>query len=176
MRRQVIKITAISMLSVVLAAAVVVAAFYVRLSQGPVSLDFMTGTIMGQINKNLTGMSVDIDGAMVERDATTGVPPFPAEQHHAPRYPGQHDRQGSQGGGRHRRGAIFSGSLCHARWTSSAPASSLRVNSMARSSWVSVILLAMETPPPMPAGSSRGNHSGRGQDRSAAGRANRWWL
>ena len=47
MRRQVIKITALGVLSVVLAAAVVVAAFYVRLSQGPVSLDFMTGTIKG---------------------------------------------------------------------------------------------------------------------------------
>ncbi len=63
-------------MAVLLAALVVFAAFYVRLWQGPVSLNFMTGTIQSQINNNLSGMSVAIDGALIERAAGSGVPQF----------------------------------------------------------------------------------------------------
>ncbi len=76
MRRQLIKVTALSLMSVLgllLAAAV---ALYLRLSYGPVSLNFMTGTIQEQINNNLTGMSVTIGGAVVERAPGNGVPHF----------------------------------------------------------------------------------------------------
>ena len=62
-----------SVLTVLLVAAV---AIYVRLSQGPVALDFMRDTIQQQINSNLTGMSVTIGGAVIERAAETGVPHF----------------------------------------------------------------------------------------------------
>jgi hypothetical protein len=75
-RRKALKITAYSALAVLLAGFVVFAAFYVRLSQGPVSLNFMTGTIQTQINKNLHGMSVAIDGALIERAAGSGIPHF----------------------------------------------------------------------------------------------------
>ncbi len=75
-RRKVLKITAYSAMAVLLAGLVVFAAFYVRLWQGPVSLNFMTGTIQSQINNNLSGMSVAIDGALIERAAGSGIPHF----------------------------------------------------------------------------------------------------
>ena len=62
-----------SVLTVLLIAAV---AFYLRLSQGPVALDFMRDTIQRQINRNLAGMSVTIGGAVIERAAATGIPHF----------------------------------------------------------------------------------------------------
>ena len=63
-------------MSAFLAVLIVAAAFYVRLSQGPVSLNFMTATIQTQINKNLSGMSVSIDGALIERAPGSGIPHF----------------------------------------------------------------------------------------------------
>lgn len=63
-------------MSVLFAALVIAAAFYVRLAQGPVSLNFMTDTLQSQINKNLSGLAVSIDGAVIERSADTGVPHF----------------------------------------------------------------------------------------------------
>ncbi|MFT3986569.1 AsmA-like C-terminal domain-containing protein [Aestuariivirga sp.] len=76
MRRRLLKITAFSVLSVCLAVAALVGAFYLRLSQGPVSLNFMTDTIRTQINRNLSGMAVDLDGAVIEREAGSGIPHF----------------------------------------------------------------------------------------------------
>ncbi|MBC8038334.1 MAG: AsmA-like C-terminal domain-containing protein [Rhizobiales bacterium] len=70
------KITAYSAIGVLLAGLIVIAAFYVRLWQGPVSLNFMTGTIQTQINNNLSGMSVAIDGALIEREPGSGIPHF----------------------------------------------------------------------------------------------------
>jgi len=64
------------MLSVCLAVAALVGAFYLRLSQGPVSLNFMTDTIRTQINRSLSGMTVDLDGAVIEREAGSGIPHF----------------------------------------------------------------------------------------------------
>lgn len=76
MRRQLIKITAYSIMSVFAVVLVAAVAAYVRLSHGPVALNFMTDTIQNQINRNLTGMSVTIGGAVIERAAESGVPHF----------------------------------------------------------------------------------------------------
>ncbi|MFO1123713.1 MAG: DUF3971 domain-containing protein [Hyphomicrobiales bacterium] len=59
---------------------IVAAAFYIRLANGPVSLDFMTGTFQDQINKNLSGMKVKIAGAIIEREPGSGVPHFRLSQ------------------------------------------------------------------------------------------------
>ncbi len=76
MRRKALKLTAYGAAAVLVAVFVIFAAFYVRLWQGPVSLNFMTGTIQSQINNNLSGMSVAIDGALIERAAGSGIPHF----------------------------------------------------------------------------------------------------
>ena len=76
MRRTLIKITAYSLMSVLAAVLIVGVAFYVRLSSGPVSLNFMTETFQNQINRNLNGLSVHIDGALIEREPGSGVPHF----------------------------------------------------------------------------------------------------
>ncbi|MGE0005917.1 MAG: DUF3971 domain-containing protein [Parvibaculaceae bacterium] len=61
-----------------LTAIVVVAGgvLFVRLMTGPVSLDFMRDRIQSQINSNLGGLRVRLDGVIVERDADTGMPHF----------------------------------------------------------------------------------------------------
>ncbi len=64
------------LVSAIAAVVIVGAAFYWRLSLGPVSLNFMTGTIQSQINKNLTGMAVVVEGAVIERAAGSGIPQF----------------------------------------------------------------------------------------------------
>ena len=63
-------------MSVLAAVLIVGVAFYVRLSSGPVSLNFMTETFQNQINRNLNGLSVHIDGALIEREPGSGVPHF----------------------------------------------------------------------------------------------------
>lgn len=68
------KISALILLPVIAAIAIAGVVFYWRLSLGPVSLNFMTGTIQSQINKNLTGMTVAVDGAVIERAAGSGIP------------------------------------------------------------------------------------------------------
>jgi hypothetical protein len=62
LRRRVTKISALILLPVIAAIAIAGVVFDWRLSLGPVSLNFMTGTIQSQINKNLTGMTVAVDG------------------------------------------------------------------------------------------------------------------
>jgi hypothetical protein len=59
-----------SVLAVLLIAAT---AIYFRLSQGPVSLDFIRETVESRINSNLQGVSVTVGGIVVER-AGSGVP------------------------------------------------------------------------------------------------------
>jgi hypothetical protein len=61
-----------------LTAIVIVAsgAFFIRLMMGPVSLDFMRERIQSEINSNLGGLRVTLEGVLVERDATTGMPHF----------------------------------------------------------------------------------------------------
>jgi Protein of unknown function/AsmA-like C-terminal region len=55
---------------------VVAAAFFWRLSNGPVSIDFLTTRIETEINQSLTGMSVKVSGALFELDEKSGVPQF----------------------------------------------------------------------------------------------------
>ena len=76
MRRRLVKVTALSLMSVLAVLLIAGAAVYVRLAQGPVSLNFMTDTIQSQINHNLTGMSVSIGGAVIERVGGKKVPRF----------------------------------------------------------------------------------------------------
>ncbi len=56
--------------------AVIVGAVYWRLSQGPISLDFMRDTVRSEINRNLTGLEVRLAGVQIERDPETRVPQF----------------------------------------------------------------------------------------------------
>ena len=70
------KITVLALLSVTAVLVIVGAAFFWRLSQGPVSLDFMRQRIETQINKSLGGMTVQLGGAIFELDSKTHVPHF----------------------------------------------------------------------------------------------------
>ncbi len=74
--RRLFKIAAFSIFSVLAVLLIAAVAFYVRLAQGPVALDFMRDEIQAQINRNLSGMSVSVGGVVVERSADTGVPHF----------------------------------------------------------------------------------------------------
>ncbi len=76
MRRRLAKITVMSLLTIVTLCAVAVGAFFWRLSEGPVSLDFMRGMVQSEINKNLPGLEVKLDGVLIERDAKTRLPSF----------------------------------------------------------------------------------------------------
>ncbi|WP_161957269.1 DUF3971 domain-containing protein [Aestuariivirga litoralis] len=49
-------------------------AVLVRLSQGPVSLDFLRGSIEAKINQSLPSMTVSVGGVTLERDGSSGVP------------------------------------------------------------------------------------------------------
>ena len=76
MRHRLAKITVLALLSITAFLVIVAAAFFWRLSQGPVSLDFMTERIEREINRSLSGMTVDIAGAVFEMDSRTNVPHF----------------------------------------------------------------------------------------------------
>ena len=59
----------------VLAVLLVLAfAVYVRLAQGPVSLDFLRGTVESKINQGLPNMTVAVGGVTLQRDSSVGVP------------------------------------------------------------------------------------------------------
>jgi hypothetical protein len=62
------------MLAVLGLLLIAAAAVYVRLSQGPVSLDFLRQAVESRINANLPNMSVSVGGVVVERSGGTGVP------------------------------------------------------------------------------------------------------
>ena len=76
MQHRLAKITVLALLSITAFLVIVAAAFFWRLSQGPVSLDFMTERIEREINRSLSGMTVDIAGAVFEMDSKTNVPHF----------------------------------------------------------------------------------------------------
>ncbi|MFL5258769.1 MAG: hypothetical protein ACJ8AS_03380, partial [Hyphomicrobiales bacterium] len=76
MRRRWVRRATISLLAVVTLSAVAVALLFWRLSQGPVSLDFMRERIQAEINKSLGGMSARLGGVIIERDSVTGIPHF----------------------------------------------------------------------------------------------------
>ncbi len=76
MRHKLAKITVLALLSVGAVVAIVMGAFFWRLTQGPVSLNFMTSRIESEINASLGGMTVKMGGALFELDAKTRVPHF----------------------------------------------------------------------------------------------------
>jgi Protein of unknown function/AsmA-like C-terminal region len=76
LRHRLAKLTVLALLSITAIVVIVGAAFFWRLSQGPVSLDFMTRRIEGEINKSLNGMTVKMGGAVFELDNKTHVPHF----------------------------------------------------------------------------------------------------
>lgn len=57
-------------------AMIAAGAFMWRLSQGPVGIDFLAGSVQERINSNLSGMSVKLADLVVERDAVSGMPKF----------------------------------------------------------------------------------------------------
>ena len=71
--RRLIKVSAYSIMSVLAVLLIAAMAIYFRLSQGPVSLDFMRDTVESRINANLSGMSVTVGGIVIERNEN-GVP------------------------------------------------------------------------------------------------------
>jgi hypothetical protein len=73
--RRLLKVTAYSLMSVLAVLLIAAVAVYVRLSNGPVALDFMKETIESRINSNLAGMSMTIGGVLIERPGT-GLPHF----------------------------------------------------------------------------------------------------
>ena len=72
--RRLVRITSYTLLSVLAVLLLLGVAVFVRLSQGPVSLDFMRTTVESRINANLPNMAVSIGGVVVERSGDMGVP------------------------------------------------------------------------------------------------------
>ena len=76
MRQQIVRIGLIAALLITGFIGVIAAAFFWRLSNGAVSIDFLTGRIESEINQSLDGMSVKLGGAQFELDDETSVPQF----------------------------------------------------------------------------------------------------
>lgn len=74
--RRIWKTTALVLAGLVAIVVVATGAFFLRLMTGPVSLDFVRDRIQTQINSNLGGLRVRLDGVLIERDARTGMPHF----------------------------------------------------------------------------------------------------
>ena len=72
--RRLARISAYSFVSVLAVLLVLAVAAYVRLAQGPVSLDFLRGTVESKINQALPSMAVSIGGLVMERTGSAGVP------------------------------------------------------------------------------------------------------
>ncbi len=72
--RRIARISAYSLISVLAVLLILAAAAYIRLAQGPVSLDFLRGTVENKINQSLPNMAVSIGGLVVERTGSAGVP------------------------------------------------------------------------------------------------------
>jgi hypothetical protein len=76
LRRQIAKITLLSVMSLMAIAMIAAGAFMWRLSRGPVVLDFLASEVQERINAKLPGMSVKLENMVVERDAQSGMPRF----------------------------------------------------------------------------------------------------
>ncbi|HKQ94948.1 MAG TPA: DUF3971 domain-containing protein [Aestuariivirgaceae bacterium] len=74
MPRTVRKFTLLVALALLCIFATLAIAFMVRLSQGPVTLTFLTGPIQSAINSNLGDYRVEVAGAIIERDQLSGQP------------------------------------------------------------------------------------------------------
>ena len=68
------KITLLTVGAVVALAVLIAAAFMYRLSQGPVALTFLTGTIQRAINNSLAGYRVELADAIIELDGESRQP------------------------------------------------------------------------------------------------------
>ena len=79
MRRRWVKRAALSFVAFLAILATASAALFLRLSEGPLSLDFMRERIQAQINQSLGGMKVHLAGIIIERDSQTGLPFFACE-------------------------------------------------------------------------------------------------
>jgi hypothetical protein len=73
-RLKLLKISVLSLLSVVILVAIVVGVFFWRLSQGPVPLSFLNGRIETAINQQLQNMKVSLGDAVLELDQKDRVP------------------------------------------------------------------------------------------------------
>lgn len=76
MRRRLAKTIGLSLVAFAAIVMVIGAAAFWRLSQGPISLNFIRDRIQAEINGSLGGMSVKLGGVVIERDLKTGVPHF----------------------------------------------------------------------------------------------------
>jgi Protein of unknown function/AsmA-like C-terminal region len=76
LRRQWVKRAAVSLVAVFTIVLTLGIALTWRLSQGPLSVDFMRDRIQAKINRSLGGMSVRLAGVIIEHDARTGIPHF----------------------------------------------------------------------------------------------------
>jgi len=72
--RRLARITGFSVVAVLGLLLIAAAAVYIRLAQGPVSLDFLRQAVESRINDNLPNMSVTVGGVVVERSDGSGVP------------------------------------------------------------------------------------------------------
>ena len=61
-------------MSVLAVLLVLVVGVYVRLAQGPVSLDFLRTTVQNKINQSLPNMTVTVGGVVLQRTGSAGVP------------------------------------------------------------------------------------------------------
>lgn len=74
MRRKALKVSVLSLLWVVGLIVIAAAAFYWRLSQGPISLAFMGQSIENAINRQLPGFQISIGESELELDSDTKTP------------------------------------------------------------------------------------------------------
>lgn len=72
--RRLARITGYGVVGVLGLLLIAAAAIYIRLAQGPVSLDFMRVAVESRINANLPNMSASVGGVVVESSAGSGVP------------------------------------------------------------------------------------------------------
>ena len=72
--RRLARITGYGVAAVLAVLLLAAAAIYIRLAQGPVSLDFLRATVESRINANLPNMSVSVGGVVIERIGGSEVP------------------------------------------------------------------------------------------------------
>ena len=76
LRRRLAKTIGLSLIGIAGVILVVGAAAFWRLTQGPISLNFIRDRIQTEINASLGGMAVKLGGVVIERDRETGIPHF----------------------------------------------------------------------------------------------------
>lgn len=72
--RRLAKISAYSLISVVAVLLILAIGAYIRLAQGPVSLDFMRATVESRLNASLPNMTAAVGGVVLERSGGEDVP------------------------------------------------------------------------------------------------------